>query len=97
MKDPYEILGVAKTASADEIRKAYRKLASLCCTRTSTRVTDKHAEEQFKEVTAANELLSEPEKRRRYDAERDRRFSLLKGLAACAILSRLRGRGRPSV
>jgi DnaJ-class molecular chaperone len=66
MKDPYEILGVAKTASADDIRKAYRKLAKKL--HPDLNPGDKQAEEQFKEVTAANDLISDPEKRRRYDA-----------------------------
>ena len=66
MKDPYEILGVAKTASADDIQKAYRKLAKKL--HPDLNPGDKRAEEQFKEVTAANDLLSDPEKRRRYDA-----------------------------
>ena len=66
MRDPYEILGVAKTATADEIRKAYRKLAKKL--HPDLNPGDKRAEEQFKEVAAANDLLSDPDKRRRFDA-----------------------------
>jgi len=66
MRDPYEILGVAKTATADDIRKAYRKLAKKL--HPDLNPGDKRAEEQFKEVAAANDLLSDPDKRRRFDA-----------------------------
>ena len=66
MKDPYEILGVARTASAEEIRSAYRKLAKKL--HPDLNPGDKQAEERFKEVSVANDLLSDPDKRRRYDA-----------------------------
>ena len=66
MKDPYEVLGVAKTATPAEISKAYRQLAKRL--HPDLNPGDKHAEERFKEVSAANDLLSDPDKRRRYDA-----------------------------
>jgi DnaJ-class molecular chaperone len=66
LKDPYEILGVAKTATPEDIRKAYRQLAKKL--HPDLNPGDKHAEERFKEVSAANEFLSDPERRKRYDA-----------------------------
>lgn len=63
-KDYYEILGISKTASADEIKKAYRKLALQYH---PDRNKTKEGEEKFKEVTKAFEVLSSEEKRKQYD------------------------------
>ncbi|MBO6520183.1 MAG: J domain-containing protein [Rhodospirillales bacterium] len=66
MRDPYDILGVPKTASADEIRKAYRKLAKEC--HPDLHPGDEKAERRFKEISGAHGLLSDPDKRKRFDA-----------------------------
>ncbi|MEK0085265.1 DnaJ C-terminal domain-containing protein [Benzoatithermus flavus] len=65
MRDPYEVLGVARDASAEQIRSAYRKLAKA--NHPDLRPGDKEAEERFKEISAAYELLSDPEKRAKFD------------------------------
>ena len=66
MKSPYEILGVAKSASADDIRKAYRALAKKL--HPDLNPGDKKAEERFKEIASANDLLSDNTKRAKFDA-----------------------------
>jgi molecular chaperone DnaJ len=64
-RDYYEVLGVEKTATADEIKKAYRKKAIQY--HPDKNPGDKEAEEKFKEAAEAYEVLSNPDKRARYD------------------------------
>jgi molecular chaperone DnaJ len=64
-KDYYEILGVKKSASAEEIRKAFRKLARKY--HPDVNPGDKAAEEKFKALSEANDVLSDPKKRKIYD------------------------------
>ena len=65
MRDPYTVLGVAKGASDDEIKRAYRKLAKKL--HPDVNPGKRAVEQQFKEVTAAYDFLSDPQKRARYD------------------------------
>ena len=64
-RDYYEVLGVSKTASADEIKKAYRQMALKY--HPDRNPGDKSAEEKFKEAAEAYDVLSNPDKRQRYD------------------------------
>ncbi|NWG27561.1 MAG: J domain-containing protein, partial [Ignavibacteriaceae bacterium] len=65
-KDYYKILGVEKNATKEEISKAFRKLAVIY--HPDKNPNNKAAEEKFKEITEAHEVLSDPEKRKKYDA-----------------------------
>lgn len=64
-RDPYQELGVSRTASADEIRKAFRKLAKQH--HPDTNPGDKKAEEKFKQVSAAFDIVGDAEKRKKFD------------------------------
>ncbi len=64
-RDYYEVLGIQKGASEDEIKKAYRKMAKMY--HPDLHPDDPQAAEKFKEVNEANDVLSDPQKRQRYD------------------------------
>src|ERR1700761_6600429 len=64
-RDYYDVLGIPKGSSADEIKKAYRKMAIKY--HPDKNEGDKAAEDKFKEAAEAYEVLSTPEKRQRYD------------------------------
>src|SRR3954454_5391278 len=65
VKDPYKVLGVDKKASQDEIKKTYRKLARQY--HPDKNPGDTQAEERFKEVQGAYDLIGDPDKRKQYD------------------------------
>src|SRR6185369_18021819 len=67
-KDFYAVLGVASGATQDEIKKAYRKLAKKY--HPDANANDPKAAERFKEISEANNVLSDPEKRKQYDEMR---------------------------
>ena len=68
-KDYYQVLGVPKNASQAEVKKAYRKLAQKF--HPDANSGNKQAEERFKEVSGAYDVIGDPEKRKQYDQVRD--------------------------
>src|SRR5271168_3956358 len=64
--DYYKTLGVEKKATPEEIKKAYRKLARKY--HPDTNPDDKQAEERFKEISQAHDVLGDPDKRKQYDS-----------------------------
>ena len=99
MRDPYTVLGVPRGASDDELKSAYRKLAKKL--HPDVNPGKRAVEQQFKEVTAAYDFLSDPQKRQRYDrgeigpdgAERMQGFRYGNG-AGSAGFNRSAGRAR---
>ncbi len=65
MRDPYTILGVSKSATADDVKKAFRKLAKKY--HPDQNATDPKAKEKFSEASAAYEILGDTEKRGKFD------------------------------
>ena len=65
MKDPYAVLGVARTATADELKQVYRKMARKL--HPDLNPGDAKAEERFKEVSAAYDFLTDEDRRARFD------------------------------
>ena len=88
-KDYYAILGVSKTATQDEIRKAFRKLARVH--HPDVAKDKKAAETKFKEINEANEVLSDPEKRQRYDSGVGQDFAHQRKPASCDVIELVDG------
>jgi DnaJ-class molecular chaperone len=91
-KDYYEVLGVNRTASEDQIKKAYRKLARQY--HPDLNPGDKTAEERFKELQTANEVLSDPESRKKYDKYGEN-WRFAEQYEAAEAAAGARGEGRP--
>ena len=94
-KDYYKVLGVSRDADQKAIRQAYRKLARQY--HPDVNPNDKAAEEKFKEINEANEALSDPEKRKKYDEMLDyyQRFGHWPGTEQAAGAGRRAGQVDP--
>lgn len=91
MKDLYQVLGVGRSASPEEVKRAYRKLARRC--HPDVNPQDPDAERKFREIQEAYTVLSDPEKRAQYD-----RFGTVDEAEAAARQARSwKGRGEPRV
>src|SRR5438874_7842593 len=94
-KDFYQVLGVPKNASAAEIKKAYRKLAQQY--HPDRNRGNKDAEDRFKEISAANDVLSDGEKRKQYDQVREMAASGFGGFGGAGTGGWPAGSGRVRV
>ena len=92
-RDYYEALGVSRTASTEELQRAYRKLARQYHPDVNR---DPAAEERFKEISEAYSALSDPDTRQRYDRFGPDFRQIPEGYEAYADAARARGRGSPS-
>src|SRR3954471_18754954 len=72
-RDPYSVLGVERKATADEIKKAYRKLARQY--HPDKNPGDAKAEARFKQISQAHDVLGDPDKRKEYDRQLSNPFS----------------------
>src|SRR5437660_4519451 len=92
-RDYYQLLGVAETASTDEIKKAFRRLAKQY--HPDRNPNNPQASERFKEINEAHDVLSDPEKRKKYDTLR--RYGAFAGAGSAGPRGRREttGRGAP--